>query len=75
MINFKEFRSQVAESARSINEEAIDKFKVGKDNLEAEIVKKGNKYVSYVDGEELDKFKSEKEARQGIEDFVKLMDA
>lgn len=75
MIDFKEFRSHIAEDARTLTEKTVDNFKVGKDKLEAEIVKKGSKYVSYVDGEELDKFKSEKEARKGIEDFVKIMDA
>ena len=74
MINFKELRSQIDESARMINEKNVDTFTVGKDKLKAEIKKKGSKYTAYVDGDELDEFKSEDEARQGIKDFVKLMD-
>jgi len=74
-VQFKEFRNKIKESVNVINEKTIDTFKIGKDNLKAEIQKKGsNKYVAKVDGEELDEFKSEKEARKGIEDFVKLMD-
>jgi len=74
MRNFKDFRTQVSESVSQINERVVDSFTVGKDNLKAEIRKKGSNYVAKVDGEELDEFKSEKEAKKGIEDFVKLMD-
>lgn len=75
MRNFKDFRMQVSESVSSINEKTVDKMKVGKGNkLSAEIKKEGSKYVAYVDGDMLDEFKSEKEAKKGIEDFVKLMD-
>jgi hypothetical protein len=74
MQSFKRFRVQIDETVKTLNEKTIDSFKVGKDKLEAEIRKKGSKYVAYVDGDELDEFKSEKEARKGIEDFVKLMD-
>ena len=74
-VQFKEFRNKIKESVNVINEETIDTFKIGKDNLKAEIQKKGsNKYVAKVDGEELDEFRSEREARKGIDDFVKLMD-
>jgi len=73
-LRFREFRDQIDESAKMISEKTVDTFKVGKDNLKAEIKKKGSKYVAYVDGDELDEFKSEEEARQGVKDFVKLMD-
>ena len=74
MKNFKQFRSALSESVSQINERVVDSFTVGKDKLKAEIRKKGSNYVAKVDGEELDEFRSEKEARKGIEDFVKLMD-
>jgi len=74
MQNFKQFRAQIDESVKSLDEKTVDSFKVGKDKIGAEIRKKGSKYVAYVDGDELDDFKSEKEAKKGIEDFVKLMD-
>jgi len=75
MKDFKEFRSFLNEAVSQINERVVDSFTIGKDKLKAEIRKKGsNKYVAKVDGEELDEFRSEREARKGIEDFVKLMD-
>jgi len=74
MRNFKDFRTQVSESVSQINERVVDSFTIGKDKLKAEIRKKGSNYVAKVDGEELDEFRSEREARKGIEDFVKLMD-
>ena len=74
MKNFKQFRSALSESVSQINERVVDSFTVGKDKLKAEIRKKGSNYVAKVDGEELDEFRSEREARKGIEDFVKLMD-
>jgi hypothetical protein len=75
MKNFKNFRSALNETASQINEKTVEKMKVGKGKkYSAEIKKKGSKYIAYVDGDELDTFKSEKEAKKGIEDFVKLMD-
>jgi len=75
MIDFKQFRSEISEAAEQINEKTVDKMKVGKGNkFSAEIKKEGSKYVAYVDGDKLDDFKSEKEAKKGIEDFVELMD-
>ena len=74
MKNFRNFRLALNETASQVNESVVDSFTVGKDKLKAEIRKKGSKYVAKVDGEELDEFRSEKEARKGIEDFVKLMD-
>lgn len=75
MRNFKDFRTQVSESVSSINEKTVKKMKVGKGNkFSAEIKKQGSNYIATVDGEELDTFRSEKDAEKGIKDFVKLMD-
>jgi hypothetical protein len=76
MINFKEFRSSLNEAVSQINEKTVEKMKVGKGSKKypAEIKKEGSKYVAYVDGDKLDEFKSEEEAKKGIEDFVELMD-
>jgi len=75
MIDFKQFRSGITEAVEQINEKTVEKMKVGKrKKYTAEIKKKGSKYTAFVDGDELDTFKSEKEAKKGIEDFVELMD-
>lgn len=76
MVNFKEFRSLLDEAVSRINESTVDSFKVGSGSKKypAEIKKEGSKYVAYVDGDKLDEFKSEKDAKKGIEDFVELMD-
>lgn len=76
MRDFKEFRSSLNEAVSQINEKTVEKMKVGKGSKKypAEIKKEGSKYVAYVDGDKLDEFKSEKEAKKGIEDFVELMD-
>jgi len=76
MIDFKQFRSDITEAAEQINEKTVKKMKVGSGSKKfpAEIKKEGSKYVAYVDGDKLDDFKSEKEAKKGIEDFVELMD-
>ena len=76
MLNFKDFRSTIFETASQINEKTVEKMKVGSGSKKypAEIKKEGSKYVAYVDGDKLDEFKSEKEAKKGINDFVELMD-
>lgn len=76
MINFKNFRSVLNETASQVNEKTVEKMKVGSGSKKypAEIKKEGSKYVAYVDGDKLDEFKSEKDAKKGIEDFVELMD-
>lgn len=76
MLNFKEFRTTISEAASQINEKTVEKMKVGKGSKKypAEIKKEGSKYVAYVDGDKLDTFRSEKDAKKGIEDFVELMD-
>jgi len=76
MRDFKEFRSSLNEAVAQINEKTVEKMKVGKGSKKypAEIKKEGSKYVAYVDGDKLDEFKSEEEAKKGIEDFVELMD-
>ena len=40
MINFKNFRSALNETASQINERVVDSFTVGKDKIKAEIRKK-----------------------------------
>lgn len=76
MRNFKDFRTHISESASQINEKTVEKMQVGSGSKKypAEIKKEGSKYVAYVDGDKLDEFKSEKDAKKGIEDFVELMD-
>lgn len=76
MKDFKNFRSALNETASQVNEKTVEKMKVGsgRKKYPAEIKKEGSKYVAYVDGDKLDEFKSEKEAKKGIEDFVELMD-
>jgi hypothetical protein len=76
MKDFKNFRSALNETASQINEKTVEKMKVGsgRKKYPAEIKKEGSKYVAYVDGDKLDEFRSEKDAKKGIEDFVELMD-
>ena len=76
MIKFKEYRRSISEAVFQINEKTVEKMKVGKGRKKypAEIKKEGSKYVAYVDGDKLDTFRSEKDAKKGIEDFVELMD-
>ena len=75
-MNFKKFRSQIQETIQEDHGEVVDSFKVGSGEKQypAKIETDGDKFYAYVDGEELDSFKSEEEARKGIEDFVKLVD-
>lgn len=76
MLSFRKFKSQIEESARSLEEKTVDSFQVGGggEKFPARIERKGSKFVVYIDDEKLDEFKSEKEARAGIKDFVELMD-
>lgn len=75
MRNFKDFQTNIDETVSQINERTVKKMKVGKGNkFSAEIKKQGSNYIATVDGEELDTFRSEKDAEKGIKDFVKLMD-
>jgi len=76
MLSFKDFKNQIEESARSLEEKTVDSFQVGggREKFPARIERKGSKFIAYVDDEKLDEFKSEKEARAGIKDFVELMD-
>ena len=66
MMKFNEFRLQPVS-------EATKKFKVGKGKYSAEIKSKGSKFVASIDGQDLDTFKTEKEAEEAIKDFTKLM--
>lgn len=72
MKDFKLFREQL----ELFQEQTVKKYKAGKGNkIEVEIKKSGNRFEAHVDGERLDSFKTQKEAEQGVKDFVELMDA
>jgi glutathione peroxidase-family protein len=68
MMKFQKFRTKTTPVY-----EATKKFKVGKGKFTAEIKKKGSKFIASIDGQDLDTFKSEKEAEKAIKDFTKLM--
>ena len=68
MMKFQEFRTKTTPVY-----EATKKFKVGKGKFTAEIKKKGSKFVASIDGQDLDTFKTEKEAEVASKDFTKLM--
>mgnify|MGYP000238672094 CR=1 FL=1 len=68
MMKFQEFRTKTTPVS-----EATKTFKVGKGKFSAEIKKKGNKFIASIDGQDLDTFKTEKEAETAIKDFTKLM--
>ena len=68
MMKFQEFRTKTTPVY-----EATKKFKVGKGKFTAEIKKKGAKFISSIDGQDIDTFKSEKEAEKAIKEFTKLM--
>ena len=72
MKDFKLFREQL----ELFQEQTVKKYKTGKGNkIDVEIKKSGNRFEAQVDGERLDSFKTQKEAEQGVKDFVELMDA
>lgn len=68
-MKFKEFRT----TTNPLSESVVKKFKVGKGKFTAEIKKKSGKFVASIDGQDLDTFKTEKEAESAIKDFTKLM--
>jgi hypothetical protein len=68
MMKFQEFRTKP-----NTVSEATKSFKVGKGKFKAEIKKKGSKFVASIDGQDLDTFKTEKDAEKAIKDFTKLM--
>lgn len=72
MKDFKLFREQL----ELFQEQTVKKYKTGKGNkINVEIKKSGNRFEAHIDGERLDSFKTQKEAEQGVKDFVELMDA
>jgi len=75
MKTFREFRTkQLSEAFKAPSgEKLVKNFKVGKKKYDANITKKGNMYVAYIDGDRLDAFKDEKKATKAINDFTKLM--
>ena len=56
---------------RTLSEKSIFKKKMGK--FPVEIRKEGSNFVAYVDGDKLDKFRSEKDAKKGIEMAIKAL--
>jgi hypothetical protein len=71
MINFKSFRKTINEAVANKSAE-VKTFKIKK--FVAVIKQEGNRFVAYLDKDRLDSFKSEKDAVQGIKDFVSLLD-
>ena len=65
-MKFQEFRTKP-----NTVSEATKSFKVGKGKFKAEIKKKGSKFVASIDGQDLDTFKTEKEAKKFINKMVK----
>lgn len=61
MKSFKELREGKGQS--------VYKKKHGK--YPVEIKKEGSNFVAYIDGDKLDKFKSEKDAKRAIETMIK----
>ena len=61
MKTFKELRESKGQS--------VYKKKHGK--YPVEIKKEGSKFVAYIDGDKLDTFRSEKDAKKGIELMIK----
>lgn len=75
MMKFREFRTSLSEASvkLSAGEKQVKKFKVGKNNYDAIVTKKGSDYIAYIDGDMLDKFKSVKDAEKAAKDFTDLM--
>lgn len=72
MKQFKEFKEQL----ELFQEQTVKKYKAGKGNkLDVEIKKVSKGFEAHIDGEKLDTFKSQKEAEQGVKDFIELMGA
>lgn len=81
MKTFQEFRTtssltnKLSEAFKApAGQKVVKSFKVGKQKkYDAVITKKGNDFIAFIDGDELDRFKSQKEAESGIKDFTDLM--
>lgn len=72
MMKFKEFRTNISETASASKETVVKSFKVKKYN--AVIKKVGSKYIAYLDGDKLDdSFTNAKQAEQAIMDFSLLI--
>ena len=56
---------------RALSEKTVYKKKHGK--FPVEIRKEGSHFVAYIDGDKLDKFRSEKDAKKGIEMAIKVL--
>lgn len=66
-LKFKDFVHNLEEAARKTD--VVKTLKMGK--VTAEIVKRKNEFVVYIDGDELDSYKSQKEAETMAKEFAK----
>ena len=77
MIGFKESFAILTEKKMKLpsGENLVKEFsKLGKKkNVNAVITSKGSSFTLYVDGVELDKFKSQKDAEKNLSEFIKVM--
>jgi hypothetical protein len=75
MLTFKNFQTKkLSEAFRAPSGEKVVKtFKVGKKNYEAVVTQKGRLFVAYIDGDQLDVFKTAKEAEAAAKEFTDLM--
>ena len=75
MLRFKDFQTKKLSEAFKApsGEKVVKTFKVGKKNYEAVITQKGRLFVAYIDGDQLDVFKSSKEAEKAAKEFTELM--
>lgn len=80
MKTFLEFRTtssttKLSEAFKAgAGEKVVKSFKVGKNKkYDAVVTKKGNQFIAYIDGDQLDTFKTQKDAESGIKDFTDLM--
>jgi len=77
MLTFKQFQTTALSEAAfkaPRGEKELKTFKVGnKQKYGAVITQKGKLFIAYVDGEQLDVFKSQKEAEKAVKEFTDLM--
>lgn len=75
MLTFKSFQqTKLSEAFRAPSGEKVVKtFKVGKKGYEAVVTQKGKMFIAYVDGDQLDVFKSAKDAEKAAKEFTELM--
>jgi len=75
-MKFKDFqKTKLSEAFRApAGEKVVKTFKVGKkQKFDAAVTQKGRQFIAYVDGDQLDIFKSAKEAEKAAKEFTDLM--